>query len=397
MTDFSDRRNVRAWLMKHFRCSRKRGLTFLMFLMLFLTLFLLFSTVHLPTTPPTNRPVSAVWLKSTRVTHFKQLPWTQGNDSLLVIFPYRDTDEVKKTLWEIAENDKRALWKLSEFLDSQEQFDGATCLRHPLTHTWHGEKRQNLTENWLKKHDQNNTAIRTILEWSWCRFKKRNWSLHIRNTGPVQKVKLRKLAINLPVEEMIMFQNCNILQGPFVIRKKVFDRIAGLLDNFGKVTLLEFFLRSKGELKMAKLTNCAWTHEITRTDRGTLEGAKFPEYVSFGNKHQILRIVTESRIEWTTCVANWKLCPEKPYLKPRNPRRIAEPICCSVVLGQMLADFKYAMEKLGLEYRIVFGTLLGAVRSQAIIPWTRDVDIAISKSATVNESTFTALRKQLGD
>jgi len=148
---------------------------------------------------------------------------------------------------------------------------------------------------------------------------------------------------------------------------------------------------------MAKLTNCEWTPEITRVDRGSLEGSNnFPEYASFGNKHQILRIVTENRIEWTACVANWKLCAEKPYVKPQGLPGIAAPICCSAVLGQMLADFTWALNKLGLEYRLIYGTLLGAVRSQAIIPWTHDIDIAISKSAIVNKSTFVALRKELG-
>lgn len=63
----------------------------------------------------------------------------------------------------------------------------------------------------------------------------------------------------------------NIVQGPFAIRKEAFHRIGGLLEGFRKVTLLEFFLRSKGELKIAKLANCSWTPKITRTDRGTLE------------------------------------------------------------------------------------------------------------------------------
>ena len=76
----------------------------------------------------------------------------------------------------------------------------------------------------------------------------------LRNTGPVQKVKLLRprfinttfLADDSDEETSIMVQKCNIVQGPFVIRKDVFQRIEGLLDGFGKVTLLEFFLRSKG-------------------------------------------------------------------------------------------------------------------------------------------------------
>ena len=112
--------------------------------------------------------------------------------------------------------------------------------------------------------------------------------------------------------------------------------------------------------------------------------------------HLILRIVTENRIEWTACVANWKLCPEKPYTKPRGLPSIAAPICCSAVLGQMLVDLTRALDKLGIKYRLVYDTLLGAVRSQAIIPWTYDVDIAIPKSASKNQSTFAALRNELG-
>jgi len=116
-----------------------------------------------------------------------------------------------------------------------------------------------------------------------------------------------------------------------------------------------------------------------------------------GNEHQILRIVTENRIEWAACVANWKLCAEKPYVRPRDLASIAAPICCSVVLGQMLIDFTRALEKVGIQYRLIYGTLLGAVRSQAIIPWTYDVDISISNSDIESSSTFAALQKELGN
>jgi len=310
--------------------------------------------------------------------------------SLLMIFPH-SAIKGENTLEGLKENDQRALRKMSEFLVLMEGYDGATCL--------HNKQIEGFPRN-----DDINTARNISLESSWCRFITRKWSVNIRNTGLIQKVQLRKLLSNLSsvtdnstFEETIVLQNCNILQGPFVIRKEVFHRVGGLLSDFGKITLLEFFVRSKGELKMAKLTNCEWTPEITRVDRGSLEGSNnFPEYASFGNKHQILRIVTENRIEWTACVANWKLCAEKPYVKPQGLPGIAAPICCSAVLGQMLADFTWALNKLGLEYRLIYGTLLGAVRSQAIIPWTHDIDIAISKSAIVNKSTFVALQKELG-
>ncbi|KAJ7393329.1 hypothetical protein OS493_006299 [Desmophyllum pertusum] len=307
------------------------------------------------------------------------------NASFLMIFPYSIKETENSISREIKENDRRAVWKLSDFLGTMKEFHGASCLQQPPTH-----------------NNESDLARNISLDASWCRFITKSWSVHIRNTGAVQNVQLRKSPTvypnnNMTEVEMILVQSCNILQGPFLIRKDVFNRIGGLLDSLGKLTLLEFFLRSKGELKMAKLTNCVWTPDIARANRGTLEGSNsVPEYATFANKHKILRIVTESRIEWTACVANWKLCTEKPYVKPRDLPGIASPICCSAVLGKMLKDFKSALDTLGLEYRIVYGTLLGAVRSQAIIPWTQDVDIAVPKSAFLKASTYSSLQKLLG-
>ena len=292
----------------------------------------------------------------------------------MMILPHSVSGEEKALL----ENDKRAIRELHQFLESKEDFDGATCLQQ----SGRGIDRE--IEADVKQ------AGDISPEASWCRFMQSNWSVSIRNSGPLEIVKPTN------AEGPVLVQSCNIAQGPFVIRRDAFNRIGGLLGGFGKVTLLEFFLRSKGKLKIAKLTTCAWTHEITRADRGTLEGsATFPEYSKLGNRHLILRIVTEDRIEWTACVANWKLCPEKPYEKPRDPFRIAAPICCSVVLGEMLVDFVKALDKLGLAYRVVYGTLLGAVRSQAIIPWTYDIDLAISEALFRNETTWIAIQKEL--
>ena len=89
--------------------------------------------------------------------------------------------------------------------------------------------------------------------------------LHSTKSNPSFAAKAKR-------EESIELQHCNMAQGTLVIRKDVFHRLGGLLDGFKKVTLLDVFLRSKGELKIAKLANCQWTSEITRADRGTLEG-----------------------------------------------------------------------------------------------------------------------------
>ena len=339
---------------------------------------------------PTDSELPLSWMNSLAFIHLDGgFSLADGNASFLVIFPYSTKEKnISQGLKEI---DERFLWKLSDFLGSVKEFHGATCLQQPSSHTRESDR--------TSDHDYIKTGRSDSVDSSWCRFIRKKWSVHIRNTGPLQNVQLEEslLIESNSTEEMIVLQICNILQGPFVIRKDVFHRIGGLIDGFGKLTLLEFFLRSKGELKMAKLTNCVWTPEITRTDRGTLQGSnKVPEYASIANKHKVLRIVTENRIEWTACVANWKMCPEKPFVEPRDLPSIAAPICCSAVLGKMLTDFKWALSKLDLEYRVVYGTLLGAVRSQAIIPWTYDVDIALSSAAFGRDSTFSALQKLLG-
>ena len=314
----------------------------------------------------------------------------------VMVFPHSNKE--KHFSQSLLEKHKLAFWNLNEFLGATEGFDGATCLQ-PEAST-HGKQTDH-----VRKHEDINNTRNTYLDSSWCRFIKRDWSVHVRNTGQVLNLRVH-LVKSLRSESSfsgtgtflvdILLQSCNIVQGPFLIRRDVYDRIGGLLDGFGKLAVLEFFVRSEGQLKIAKLSNCLWTPEITRVDRGSLEESNdVPEYSSLGNKHGILRIVTESRIEWTACVANWKLCPEKPYVKPQYLPGIAAPICCSVVLGQMLEDLTWALTRLGIEYRIIYGTLLGAVRSQAIIPWTADIDIALTKSAIDNASTFPAIEKQL--
>lgn len=116
------------------------------------------------------------------------------------------------------------------------------------------------------------------------------------------------------------------------------------------------FLRSKVDLEIAKLGPCAWTPRITRSDRGKLEGSnEIPEYTNFANKHAILRIVTENRIEWTACVAYWKMCPGKPFVEPQGLPDIA----ALIFFQRRLWKFVRGLNKLGFEYRIVDGTLLG--------------------------------------
>ena len=311
---------------------------------------------------------------------------------LVVPFSRPVVNADKSFVEELRDRKRYTLQMLGEFLHLRKDLDAVTCQQSTT---------RNRQEHYLNPGtDQTNNLV---IKSTWCRFLQRNWSIQIRNTGQVSKHQFvftsnTTTSGYLLKDRTVVYENCNIVEGPFLIRNHLFHRLGGLNVTFGKLVLFEFFVRSGGEVKVAKLKNCTWSHEITRADRGFLEGTPhFLEYATFGNKHNVLRIITENRIEWTTCVSNWKTCPEKPYARSRDITNIFRPICCRIVLGELLDDIVWAMNTLNIEYRIVYGTALGAVRSQAIIPWTNDVDIAINESAFDNTSTYTAIEKLFGN
>ena len=222
------------------------------------------------------------WMDSLAFIHLNSASnMADNNATFLMIFPYSiKQDNISQ---ELKENDKSSLWKLYRFLGSMKEFHGATCLKESLTHSTESDS----TSDYRPKHKRGKPTGNTSLDSSWCRFITKKWSVHIRNTGPVRNIQLQNF---LPGpesngsldKELSTIQSCNILQGPFMIRKDIFHKLGGLLAGFGRMTLLEFFLRSKGELKMTKLANCVWTPEIMRADRGALEGSnEVPEYAFF--------------------------------------------------------------------------------------------------------------------
>ena len=263
----------------------------------------------------------------------------------------------------LSQADESSASLLAAFLDTASDYDGATCLQ------------------------TDSGALSSSL---WCRLARREWSVIIRNTGPEREVttdSARKYVV----------QDCNAVQGPLMIRSRVFEKL-GWRAQYGKASLLDFYLRSKGKLRIAKLKKCEWSAEITKADRGPKIGLKeFNEYVDFGNEHGILRIIKEDGVEWMGCIANHILCAEKPYAPPTTLPEVALPICCHVGVYTMLYDFAKASDKLGIQYRLIYGTLLGAVRSNAIIPWTHDADVAIDRTAYDDPSTYEKYQKLFGD
>ena len=153
------------------------------------------------------------WMDSMAFIHsdLSRSSAVNDNASFMVIFPY--STKQNKIHRELKGKDKLALWKLSDFLHSMKQFHGATCIM--------GQQ---------AKSPKIKPAGNISLDTSWCRFITRKWSVHIRNTGPVENLKL-------PTTDALI-QTCNIVRGPFVIRKDIFQKLGGLLDGFGKLTLL---------------------------------------------------------------------------------------------------------------------------------------------------------------
>ena len=152
-------------------------------------------------------------------------------------------------------------------------------------------------------------------------------------------------------------------------------------------------------MKIAKLSNCVFSSELTYADRGILEGTRdFIDYSTLGQLHSILRVVRPDKIEWTKCADDKQFCPEEPLSLRSNTLAASDgfPICCDVVMDDILSATVDAMNKVGIDHRVVYGTLLGAVRSQALIPYSDDVDIAIHKADNDRYASFRLMQHILG-
>ena len=296
----------------------------------------------------------------------------QNAVEFVLVLPHKLEYILKKNgMNALSPNDQESVKELARFLDNNQEFDAATGVIK--------EKRS--------------STLDVLFEKSACRLLEKNWTLLIHSTGPIQII-----VDHSSSEKPLYFQRCNFAETAFVVRKKIFHSI-GWHPEFGKTSFMDFFLRSKGELKVAKLAGVTLSRFLNRVDRGKLEmKMEFTDYTKFGNEHDILRIVYPNRIEWTKCSDSAELCPEKSSTTNTNSlSNEAMPICCNVVMNELLVTFVNALEKLGVDYRIVYGTLLGAVRSQAIIPSSDDIDIGIHKKDNDNLTFFTALQQLTGN
>ena len=243
---------------------------------------------------------------------------------------------------------QHAVRRIAEFLKFNSYYDAATC-----------------------SVEREKESFTPQVNDTWCRFSRKDSTMIIRNTGPwLKNNSIAKCA----------YQSCNLVRGPFLMRKDVFLEL-GWNTKYGKASTYDFFLRSEGKLKIARLSCCVYSRELFATDRGTKEGTvDFPDYSHLANDHGILRIVMEDRVEWTKCVADSTYCKEVPFVSPKTLPQVGMPLCCCHVLDRMLKDIVWAIDKIGMSYRIIYGTLLGSIRNKAIIPWTHDIDVALNRS-----------------
>ena len=127
-------------------------------------------------------------------------------------------------------------------------------------------------------------------------------------------------------------------------------------------------------LKIAVSHDCTFLKEQLIINRGAmLHKQVYMDYGLLGYHHNILRIIRHDTVTWTTCSFNSSFCPDLPL--QLIDHSYADVPCCYERLNLCLIDVVKAFNQVGIDYRVCYGTLHGAVRSKNIIPWTEDIDI----------------------
>lgn len=72
-----------------------------------------------------------------------------------------------------------------------------------------------------------------------------------------------------------------------------------------------------------------------------------------------------------------------------------KPPCCVHILRDMNREFDEAMCELGFEYFAAYGTALGLIRSDRLVPWTIDNDYVVSKVAALALLTLPQQEKEV--
>ena len=150
------------------------------------------------------------------------------------------TSELKaEGVGKLTEEDQQALRKLTKFLDSHSEYNGATGIT-------------------TRRRGEGFDRIRESLEQSSCRFLVKNWTIIIRNSGQIHQD-------TNDVSQSGWYQECNIAERVFSLRKEVFLSLRWRAES-GSMSHLDFFVRSNEALKIPKLSECFFLPELSYTD-----------------------------------------------------------------------------------------------------------------------------------
>ena len=282
----------------------------------------------------------------------------------------------------LSPRDRKSVMQLVDFLESDAEFDGATGCR-PSNARKDGDE-----EKPLSKQESKLSLQKTA-----CRFSVHMWTVVIRNTGPIV----------VQENSDVLVQVCNFAQGAFLLRKPVFQSLRWNHE-YGKLAAMDFFLRSKGKLRIAKLSDSVISRVLSRQDRGMYEGYSgrmFKDYGKLGMDHKILRIVRPKRVEWTKCAplsSRSPLCPAmSPFSQFNAPRDPFMPICCSSMLSKMLQAVAQAMLSARVEFRVVYNLQMETKSGSKILVLNKpDLDLAVSKKDNDNSTVHRILQQLLG-
>ena len=278
--------------------------------------------------------------------------------------------------------DRNNVLKLIRFLEADTEYDGATGSRY-VSPAGNNDKTKSLKQR--SKMSLQKTA---------CRFSIKHWSVVIRNTGPIA----------IPENSDSLVQVCNLVQGAFLLRKSIFQSLKWNPE-YGKLATLDFFLRSRGKLRIAKLADSRLSRSLNKQDRGQYigySGRMFKDYGKIGKNHDVLRIVYPERVEWTKCAPFSKessVCSRKTQLRSQSnvPLYSFMPICCSSVMNKMLRDVANAMIFAQVDFRVIYNTQMERKPGSKILILNKpELNLAVHKKDNDNSTVHVTLQRLLG-
>lgn len=221
-----------------------------------------------------------------------------------------------------------------------------------------------------------------------CSLDKRQWTVQLRedyslfsNGANTASVSRNETVCQNERATDITCYSCDLLSDVFLISLSVVVSHDGKragdsdidveeLSSLGESARLPLFLELKG-----RSAYCPSVHAIMRNES---------KNISFDYTCNSLRMIWDGhfvqlpplfgvyRLISPESIDHWLGCT---WAKAAYDSKL--PIHCSNWVRQFTLDAIDVLEKLRVDYRVIYGTLLGAARSGDVVPWTVDGDIAV--------------------